>query len=300
MEKIIQLFLPTKVVELKTQPHTRKTASHAAAATAPTPEITKRGQAKSPALRPNAAEVLQGAARSRKPAAAAATKKPPPKKATGKELPERLTRGAASLGAAADAAADATTDEDDPDDDDDSAQREAVGGEDDGEEAGEDGAVDGPVSDPETVLEDDDNEVPNPMSDQPTTESRSLAAGLAPAGAGSGGNPPLPPLPPSRTSPPCRRRFGRCERRRGRRREEREPVGWRLLGRSPARARRLHDFQTLRRCARRRDRGVAHGPGAARGPEVGRLPGDHRCALHTIHIYPYTYVVALIHDMLYI
>ena len=160
-------------------PRKAKGTKPAAAATAPTPEITKRGQAKAPALRPNAAEVLQGAARSRKPAAAAATKKPPAKKATDKELPERLTRGAASLGAAADAAADATTDDDDDDDDDDSAQREAVGGKDDGEEAGEEAAVDAPVSDHETVLDDDGNEAPNSLLDQPTIESLSLAAGLA-------------------------------------------------------------------------------------------------------------------------
>ena len=159
-------------------PRKAKGKKPAAAATAPTPEITKRGQAKAPALRPNAAEVLQGAARSRKPAAAAATKKPPAKKATGKELPERLTRGAASLGAAADAAADATTDDDDDDDDDDSAQREAVGGKDDGEEAGEEAAVDAPVSDHETVLDDDGNEAPNSLLDQPTIESLSSAAGL--------------------------------------------------------------------------------------------------------------------------
>ena len=159
-------------------PRNSKGKTPAAATTAPTPAITKRGQAKSPALRPNAAEVLQGAARSRKPAAAAATKKPPPKKATGKELPERLTRGAASLGAAADAAADATTDDDDDDDDDDSAQREAVGGKDDGEEAGEEAAVAAPVSDHETVLEDDGNEAPNPLLDQ-DAESLSLAAGFA-------------------------------------------------------------------------------------------------------------------------
>ena len=156
-----------------------KGSKPAAATTAPTPEITKRGQAKALDLRPNAAEVLLGAARSRKPAAAAATKKPPAKKATDKELPERLPRGAASLGAAADAAADATTDDDDDDEGSESDQREAVGGKDDGEEAGEEAAVSAPVSDHETVLDDDGNEAPNSLLDQPTIESLSLAAGLA-------------------------------------------------------------------------------------------------------------------------